>query len=186
MNLFELKIQSLAWEHLSLIVELDKTCFNGLWSKEAYQRELDSPNSELKGLFSPKTGEKLLGMGCFWSILEEAHITILAVDPQYHRQGMGAALLYSLINTARDRSLERATLEVRASNQSAISLYEKFGFQIAGRRRRYYKDNDEDALILWLGGIHKPEFAQTKANWKNFVNQGLKKSSWQLTVSSQQ
>ncbi|MEO1431006.1 MAG: ribosomal protein S18-alanine N-acetyltransferase [Cyanobacteria bacterium J06633_8] len=186
MNLFELKIQSLSQEHLSLIVELDKTCFNGLWSQLAYQRELDSPNSEIQGLFSQKTGERLLGMGCFWSILEEAHITILAIDPQHHRQGMGAALLYSLIKTARDRHLERATLEVRASNQSAISLYEKFGFKIAGRRKRYYKDNGEDALILWLGGIHKPEFTQTIANWQNFVNQGLKKSCWQLTVNSEQ
>ncbi|MEO0685906.1 MAG: ribosomal protein S18-alanine N-acetyltransferase, partial [Cyanobacteria bacterium J06649_11] len=151
-NIFELKIQSLSQEHLFSILELDKACFNGLWSKEGYQRELDSPVSEIQGLFSQKTAEKLLGMACFWSILEEAHITILAIDDSYHRQGMGAALLYSLIQTARDRNLERATLEVRASNQSAISLYEKFGFKTAGRRRRYYKDNGEDALILWLGG----------------------------------
>ncbi|MGB3641884.1 MAG: ribosomal protein S18-alanine N-acetyltransferase [Rivularia sp. (in: cyanobacteria)] len=185
MNLFELKIQSLSHEHLSAILELDKSSFGGLWSKEGYQRELDSPNSEIQGLFSQKTGKKLVGMGCFWSILEEAHITILAIDSQYHRQGMGAALLYSLLKTARDRHLERATLEVRASNQSAISLYEKFGFKTAGRRRRYYK-NGEDALILWLGGIHKPEFSETLANWNNNVTQNLKKSCWQLAVSSEQ
>jgi ribosomal-protein-alanine N-acetyltransferase len=177
-NQFELKIQSLSQEHLSAILELDKNCFGGLWSKEGYIRELDSPNSEIQGLFSQKTGEKLLGMGCFWLILEEAHITILAVNPQYHRQGMGAALLCSLIKTARDRNLERATLEVRASNLAAISLYEKFGFKTAGRRRRYYKDNDEDALILWLGGIHKPEFEETLAHWHNFVREGLIKSCW--------
>ncbi|MGB6298903.1 MAG: ribosomal protein S18-alanine N-acetyltransferase [Rivularia sp. (in: cyanobacteria)] len=178
MKLFELQIQSLSQEHLSAILELDQNCFGGLWSKEGYIRELDSPNSEIQGLFSQKTGEKLLGMGCFWSILEEAHITILAIDSQYHRQGMGAALLYSLIKTARDRHLERATLEVRASNLAAIALYEKFGFKTAGRRRRYYKDNGEDALILWLGGIHKPEFKETLANWENIVIQGLRKSCW--------
>ncbi|WP_414620930.1 ribosomal protein S18-alanine N-acetyltransferase [Calothrix sp. CCY 0018] len=184
MNLFELKIQSLDREHLSAILELDKACFGGLWSREGYQRELDSPNSEIQGLFSQKTGEKLLGMGCFWSILEEAHITILAIDSQYHRQGMGAALLYSLIKTARDRHLERATLEVRASNQAAIALYEKFGFKRAGTRRRYYQDNGEDALILWLGGIHKPEFSETLTNWESIVLQGLRKSGWQLAVTS--
>ena len=183
-NLFELKIQSLDREHLSAMLELDKACFGGLWSKEGYQRELDSPNSEIQGLFSQKTGEKLLGMGCFWSILEEAHITILAIDSQYHRQGMGAALLYSLIKTARDRHLERATLEVRASNLPAIALYEKFDFKTAGRRRRYYKDNGEDALILWLGGIHKPEFSQTLAHWDKFVREGLRKSCWKLAVRS--
>ncbi|MGB7378750.1 MAG: ribosomal protein S18-alanine N-acetyltransferase [Rivularia sp. (in: cyanobacteria)] len=186
MNLFELKIQSLSHEHLSTILELDKSSFGGLWSKEGYQRELDSPNSEIQGLFSQKTGEKLLGMGCFWSILEEAHITILAIDAQYHRQGMGAALLYSLLKTARDRHLERATLEVRASNLAAISLYEKFGFKTAGRRRRYYKDNGEDALILWLGGIHKPEFSETLANWESSVAQTLEKSCWKLGVNSEQ
>lgn len=183
MNLFELKIQSLSKAHLSAILELDEVCFGGLWSKVAYEREMDSPNCDIQGILSPKTGEKLLGMGCFWSILEEAHITILAVNPQYHRQGMGAALLYSLINTARDRGLERATLEVRVSNQAAISLYEKFGFKIAGRRRRYYQDNGEDALILWLGRIHQPEFLEIKAKWYNFVCEGLSKSCWQLVRS---
>ena len=178
MNLLELKIQSLDREHLSAILELDKACFGGLWSREGYQRELDSPNSEIQGLFSQKTGEKLLGMGCFWSILEEAHITILAIDSQYHRQGMGAALLYSLIKTARDRHLERATLEVRASNFAAIALYEKFGFKRAGTRRRYYQDNGEDALILWLGGIHKPEFSETLAKWESLVAKSLRKSGW--------
>ncbi|MEA5599406.1 ribosomal protein S18-alanine N-acetyltransferase [Rivularia sp. UHCC 0363] len=163
MNKFEAQIQPLSNEHLSAILELDKICFGGLWSEAAYEREIDSPNSEMQGLFCFNNADKLLGMGCFWSILEEAHITILAVNPQYHRQGIGAALLYSLIETARDRGLERATLEVRASNQAAISLYEKFGFKTAGKRRRYYQDNGEDALILWLGGIQKPDFPETLA-----------------------
>jgi len=178
----KLQIQSLSHEHLSAILELDKACFNGLWSKEGYQRELDSPNSEIQGLFSSGESEKLLGMGCFWSILEEAHITILAIDAQYHRQGMGAALLYSLIKTARKCNLERATLEVRASNQAAISLYEKFGFKTAGRRKRYYQDNGEDALILWLGGIHKPEFQEILVKWESIVSKGLQKSNWELTI----
>ncbi|MGF1675694.1 MAG: ribosomal protein S18-alanine N-acetyltransferase [Rivularia sp. (in: cyanobacteria)] len=176
MNKFEIQIQPLSNEHLEAILELDKICFGGLWSKVAYEREMDSPNSEIQGIFSSHTGEKLLGMGCFWSILEEAHITILAINPEYHRQGMGTALLYSLIKTARDRNLERVTLEVRVSNQAAISLYEKFGFKTAGRRRRYYQDNGEDALILWLGGIHKPDFAETLANWDVNVCLGLDKS----------
>jgi ribosomal-protein-alanine N-acetyltransferase len=183
-NLFELKIESLSKAHLSAILELDRICFGGLWSKDGYEREINSPNSEIHGLFSQKTGEKLLGMGCFWSILEEAHITILAVNPQYHRQGMGAALLYSLIHTACESNLERATLEVRVSNLAAISLYEKFGFNSAGRRRRYYKDNGEDALILWLGGIHQPEFRDTLANWNRNISKSLEKSNWKLKVNN--
>ncbi|MDF2388904.1 ribosomal protein S18-alanine N-acetyltransferase, partial [Nostoc ellipsosporum NOK] len=137
----DLKLQSLTSEDVNAILELDKACFGGLWSLQGYQRELESPNSDLLGLFSSVADTKLLGMGCFWSILEEAHITILAVHPQYHRQGLGQALLYSLLKTACDRGLERATLEVRVSNLAAISLYQKFGFQTAGRRRGYYQDN---------------------------------------------
>lgn len=74
-------------------------------------------------------------------------------------------MLWGLMHAARDRALERATLEVRASNQRAISLYNKFGFQLAGRRRRYYKDTNEDALILWRSGLQQPEFQVELTNW---------------------
>ncbi|MFN6536352.1 MAG: ribosomal protein S18-alanine N-acetyltransferase [Nostoc sp. EkiNYC01] len=179
----DLEIQSLKTEHLSALLELDAACFGGLWTMEAYQRELDSPNSDLLGLFSPLSSSRLLGMGCFWSILEEAHITILAVHPQYHRQGLGQALLYSLIKTACDRGLERATLEVRASNLGAISLYQKFGFKTAGLRRRYYQDNGEDALILWLSDLQHPKFQATLDCWHSVVSDRLSKSSWQLVFN---
>ncbi|MBD2625857.1 ribosomal protein S18-alanine N-acetyltransferase [Trichormus variabilis] len=170
MILLDLKIQSLTLEHLSALLELDKACFDGLWTMDGYRRELESPNSHFLGLFSPFSSSDLLGMGCFWSILEEAHITILAVHPQYHRQGLGQALLYSLLKRASDRGLERATLEVRASNQAAISLYQKFGFKTAGRRPRYYKDNDEDALILWLSDLQQPKFLKTLDDWQIMVS----------------
>ncbi|NJL62783.1 MAG: ribosomal protein S18-alanine N-acetyltransferase [Methylacidiphilales bacterium] len=180
MNTFNLELQSLTEAHLGDLLELDIACFGGLWTLDAYQRELDSPNSDLLGLISPMG---LLGMGCFWSILEEAHITILAVHPQYQHQGMGQALLFSLLKTAYDRGLERATLEVRASNLSAITLYQKFGFKTAGRRRRYYKDNDEDALILWLGDIQHPQFPQTLKTWHQIAADRLKLSGWLFTCS---
>ena len=183
MEAFKLEIKSLTAENLSAVLELDIACFGGLWTLEGYQRELDSPNSDLIGLFSPVCPLQLLGMGCFWSILEEAHITILAVDPQYHHQGLGQALLYSLLHTAYDRGLERATLEVRASNSVAISLYQKFGFKTAGRRRRYYKDNNEDALILWLGDLQQPHFLDTLERLRTIIRDRLRKSSWELVIA---
>ena len=88
----DLKIQSLTTDNLTELLELDKACFDGLWTMQGYLRELESPNSHFLGLFSPFNHSELLGMGCFWSILEEAHITILAVHPQYHGQGLGKAL----------------------------------------------------------------------------------------------
>jgi ribosomal protein S18 acetylase RimI-like enzyme len=74
-------------------------------------------------------------LACFWAILEEAHITLLAIYPDYQRQGLGKLLLYKLLEKAVQRQLERATLEVRVSNQSAIALYEHFGFRVAGERK---------------------------------------------------
>jgi ribosomal-protein-alanine N-acetyltransferase len=176
----DLEIKLLTPDNLSAILELDQACFGGLWTMEGYKRELDSPNSDLLGLFSPFSNVSLLGMGCFWSILEEAHITILAVHPQYHRQGLGAALLYSLLKTACDRGMERATLEVRASNLAAISLYQKFGFKTAGRRRGYYQDNGEDALILWLPDLQHSKFQATLDQWYSTISDRLSKSSWHL------
>jgi [ribosomal protein S18]-alanine N-acetyltransferase len=179
-----LEIRHLTPADLSAVLELDKTCFGGLWTLEAYQRELESPNSDLLGLFSPISVVRILGMSCFWSILDEAHITILAVHPQFHHQGFGQALLYSVLKTACDRGLERATLEVRASNSAAISLYQKFGFKTAGRRRRYYKDNNEDALILWLGDLQQPQFQKTLDHWYTQICDRLASASCSLVISS--
>jgi ribosomal-protein-alanine N-acetyltransferase len=181
--LSRLKLKTLTGQDLTPILELDQACFGGLWTMEGYQRELDSPNSDLLGLYSPQSSVKLLGMGCFWSILEEAHITIVAVHPQYHRQGLGQALLYFLLKTASDRGLERATLEVRASNDAAVSLYQKFGFQTAGRRRGYYQDNGEDALILWLPDLQYPQFQKKLQHWETIILDDLAKSHWSIVNS---
>ncbi|WP_088240956.1 ribosomal protein S18-alanine N-acetyltransferase [Calothrix rhizosoleniae] len=169
MNTLNIKLKPVTAEDLDAVVTLDRICFGRLWSLETYQRELDSPYCDLLGLFSTLSSEKLLAMGCFWSILEEAHVTILAVNPQYHHQGLGQAILYFLLKSAYDRGLERATLEVRVSNSPAISLYQKFGFKRAGKRPNYYQDNGEDALILWLSGMQQPQFQTTLAQWYTMI-----------------
>ncbi|MFB2894464.1 ribosomal protein S18-alanine N-acetyltransferase [Aerosakkonemataceae cyanobacterium BLCC-F50] len=121
-------------------------------------------------------------MGCQWAILDEAHITIVAVSPEYQHQGLGQAMLLALLSRARQRGLERATLEVKASNQPAISLYEKFGFKLAGRRRGYYQDTGEDALVLWLNGLQYPEFTQTLAHWEQQIRLRLAGCGWELKM----
>ena len=187
-----IKIKHLAPEHLPSAVELDRHCFGGLWAIEGYRRELDNPNSDLLGLWTWETDDcesaqsragtgapplqippTLIGIGCLWAILEEAHITILAIHPRFQGQGLGQALLWDLLKKAYYRQLERATLEVRSSNLTAISLYQKFGFQEAGRRRGYYEDTGEDALILWRGGLHHPEFEEDLAKWEGEIRDRL-------------
>ncbi|NET42143.1 ribosomal protein S18-alanine N-acetyltransferase [Okeania sp. SIO2B3] len=179
-------IQPMSPKHISSVVELDRLCFGGLWNFQGYQRELESPNSDLLILVISQKNEdmkegvafkssnskseltnyqSIIGIGCLWAILEEAHITILGIHPQYQRLGLGQLLLYSLMRSAWDRGLERATLEVAALNTSALSLYHKFGFQDVGRRRGYYQQTGEDALILWRGHLHDPEFEQTLSQW---------------------
>ena len=143
---------------LAQFVALDQRCLGGMWSLAGYEREWESPNGFLLGLRSP-TSHQLIGMGAFWQILEEAHITLLAIDPQFRQQGLGKYLLNSLLHLAYQQQLERATLEVRASNLAAIHLYQQLGFQVAGRRKRYYPDQ-EDALILWLNQLPRVFAAQ--------------------------
>ncbi|MCT7997339.1 ribosomal protein S18-alanine N-acetyltransferase [Laspinema olomoucense] len=178
---------------LESVVELDQRSLGGMWSFDAYQREFNSPNSDLLVLSIPSPPDSadspdsppvspLVGIGCLWSILEEAHITVLAIHPDYWHQGFGQSLLYGLLACACQRGLEWATLEVRRSNQSALSLYQKFGFREVGCRKRYYKDTDEDALIFWLSGLHKPEFTDSLGQWEVMVRDRLGQSGWSLSV----
>ena len=149
-----LTCQILTDELLPEVLALDHICLGGLWTEAGYRREIDSPNSDLLVLLAAR---RVVGLGCVWAILDEAHITTLAIHPDYHRQRLGQLLLTQLLQLARHRALPRATLEVRASNHRALGLYQKFGFQTAGRRKRYYKD-DEDALILWRSQLQTAEY----------------------------
>ncbi|MEB3355777.1 MAG: ribosomal protein S18-alanine N-acetyltransferase [Synechococcales bacterium] len=192
-----LQLAPLTTEDLPAIVDLDQHCFGGLWTQDGYQRELDSPASDLIGLWgqparpalsqvsSPLTTNfeptPLLGIGCLWAILEEAHITILAVHPHYRRQGLGRFLLGALLSRAQRRGLEWATLEVRPSNLAARHLYQSVGFTEVGRRRHYYQDSGEDAIILWRQGLQTPEFQQQFQGWHQQSCDRLRQAGWQLT-----
>lgn len=150
MTLTTINIKPLELKHLNEVIELDQICFGGLWSLDGYKREIESPNSTLLILTTDiKETEKIIGLGCFWSILEEAHLTILAIHPDFQGQGLGKMLLSNLLEKAQEKGLERATLEVSEYNQVALNLYEKFGFAVAGRRKKYYRATGADALILW-------------------------------------
>jgi [ribosomal protein S18]-alanine N-acetyltransferase len=147
-------------DDLNAIVALDHRCFGKLWTLNQYAREIESLNSDLLLVIPAQIDPPvpLLAYGCLWRILDEAHITLLAVNPDYQRQGLGTLMLWALLTGARDRKMARATLEVRTSNQGAIALYESFGFQEAGRRKQYYEDTGEDALILWRSGLQTIAF----------------------------
>lgn len=100
----------------------------------------------------------IVGYGGVWLTVDDAHITTIAVAPQYRGQGLGELLLNGLIDNAFDLHATTLTLEVRVSNIAAQQLYAKYGFQIGGRRLRYYTDNREDALIMSTESINFPEY----------------------------
>lgn len=176
----KIQLKTPKYEHLAPMVELDRTSLGGIWTLSGYQRELDSPNSNLLILSLPTNPETIIGLGCFWAILEEAHITLLAIHPDYQRQGLGKLLLYKLLEEAVQRQLERATLEVRISNQSAISLYQQFGFRVAGERKNYYPQTGESALILWRSDLQTPAFQQQLTTWREEIISRLAQEKWQL------
>jgi [ribosomal protein S18]-alanine N-acetyltransferase len=180
-----LKLQPLTSAQLDQIVALDRISLGGLWSSDGYQREIDSPNSDLLVLHKIEHPDSiqttaLIGMGCVWAIADEAHITLLATHPDYRQQGLGQLMLYALLLNAWKRNLAWATLEVRLSNQRAIALYEKFGFQRVGTRPKYYQDPVEDALILWHNGLKHHDFVQTLHQWYRAASDRLMQSEWKL------
>ncbi|MBD2105084.1 ribosomal protein S18-alanine N-acetyltransferase [Leptolyngbya sp. FACHB-261] len=162
---------------LPQIIALDQVCLGGFWAPAAYQRELASDRSILLGVFAQAN---LVAMGCLWSIVEEAHITLLAVHPDQRRRGLGSLLLWSLLNQARGLGLAWATLEVRVSNTPALNLYGQYGFKEVGRRRGYYPDTGEDGLVLWRSGLNQPEFVDSlNGQWRR-CEINLKVQGWTL------
>lgn len=152
------RLQVLDRTALPQLLQLDQLCFGGHWGEQGYQAELERPSSLVLGAFledepskdelSPNSsGQTLVGFGILWRIEDEAHIISLAVHPAHQRRGLGRTLLLELLNQAREWGCAWATLEVKASNQAALHLYESVGFQKLGERKGYY--NGEDAWVYW-------------------------------------
>jgi len=178
-----IEIKPLIPSQVSEILALDQLCLGGLWTAEAYLREIDSPNStliilQLRDDQFESDEVQIIGMGCLWSIVEEAHITLLGIHPDYRRQGLGQLLLFTLLEDAIARQLKWATLEVNENNIAAIELYQKLGFQVAGKRKGYYQPAGDDALVLWLKGIEQPEFQLDLAQWQQQLRDRLSKNAY--------
>src|SRR5207249_4228905 len=101
-----------------------------------------------------------VGYGGMWVIMDEAHITTLAVDPPYQGRKIGERILIVIMEESVLQGASRATLEVRENNEVAQKLYRKYGFREAAIRKKYYTDNLENAVIMWADGIREPEYSQ--------------------------
>ena len=182
-QLSAIKIKLLEAEQLNEVWELDRLSLGGIWTLKQYQKELSLANSRLLAILplariTARESEQLpsiLGFGGWRVIANEAKITILAIHPDYQGMGLGQLLLLTLLTEANQQGLKYARLEVRASNQSAQSLYQKFGFQIVQTLPNYYHQFQEDALMLYYGYLNQPQFKQNLAIWQQQIDRKLLK-----------
>lgn len=142
-----MNIRWMRLEDLDRVMEIETLAFKTPWLRASFENELLMNNlaryfvCEVAGVVGAYIG--------FWHIVDEGHITNVAVHPDYRRQGLAKALIEALISHARGQGIVALTLEVRVSNREAISLYEGYGFVGQGIRPKYYQDTNEDALIMW-------------------------------------
>jgi ribosomal-protein-alanine N-acetyltransferase len=135
-------------EDISQIVAIEEASFATPWTAEAFERELNM--NEYAHYVVMETEEGILGYCGLWIVLDESHITNIAILPQYRGQRLGEALLQEVVDKARALGAKTMTLEVRVSNEVAKKLYRRHGFQNGGIRKRYYTDNYEDGLVMWV------------------------------------
>jgi len=132
--------------HLNACLELDDQSLKGLWTKSQWEKELSDPKSICLGLIDPET-KKLLALCSAWLILDELHITSIAVHPIHQRKGLGRFLLSDLIKRSSSMRTNQIHLEVKETNKSARAFYKSMGFKTIGNRSNFYKDGS-DALLL--------------------------------------
>lgn len=135
-------------EHLDQVLGIENRSFTVPWSRRAFMFEVTE--NEFAFYIVAITEEKVVGYAGLWIVLDEAHITNVAVHPDYRGAGYGRALMVELISRAAMLGAFKLTLEVRISNGVARDLYKSLGFVDKGFRRKYYSDNGEDAIIMWL------------------------------------
>ena len=145
-----LEIREFNINDIEELYEVELTSFTDPWSKESFKDEL---NNEIAHYLVDSINNKVVAYIGAWFILDEAHITNVAVKSDFRRQKIAKQLITAFIVLAKKHQITSITLEVRASNIPAQSLYQQFGFEKQGLRKRYYADNNEDAIIMWLRNI---------------------------------
>ena len=173
------------------IMQIERTAFPAPWPASAYRYELTENDLSLYfvlDLVLPTSERRLhrvmrrwrqtrpspiLAYGGFWSILDEAHISTIAVHPDWRGRGLGEMVLMAMIDAAILRGAGEITLEVRVSNSVAQNLYSKYAFATVGRRKRYYHDNNEDAWIMTTPRVEGEDFRRMYTGLKSKLREAL-------------
>jgi ribosomal-protein-alanine N-acetyltransferase len=167
----QLALELMREPDIATVQEIEREIFATPWPRNAYYRELASRSSahyvvlRQEGILEspvPRIASELdptiVGYGGMWRMYDEAHVTTIGVRRELHHRGYGRMIFAGLIQAAYDMGAKWVTLEVRTSNENAMKMYEGFSFKVIGRRKGYYTDNGEDAIVMWSDSIHSPRF----------------------------
>lgn len=170
-TLTAVRLRSMSLGDIPQVTELDRLCFPTPWPAHSYRYELSQnsksrmfvlsvpgkespangsgmPNWLNRLRFGPANDERVIGYSGFWFIADEAHISTIGVHPDWRGRSLGELLIFAMLRQSVRLGARLTTLEVRVSNGPAMNLYYKYGFEIVGRRKGYYRDNREDAWMM--------------------------------------
>ena len=159
------RVEPMRRRHLRQVMPIEEQVYPRPWTIGIFQSELDNMRAGERDYLVAKARGAVLGYGGLLYSLEDAHITNVAVDPRWHRHGIGRILMFAVVDTARRHGASNLSLEVRVSNVGAQALYAQFGMTAEGVRPKYY-ENVEDAIIMWRRGIDTPDYAELLAGLK--------------------
>lgn len=145
------EIKEMTGDHIDGVMVVENLSFKIPWSRQAFVDEITGNNMAM--YFVALCNEQVIGYGGMWKILDEGHITNIAVHPEFRRCGAASVIIEKILEISGEKGIKSLTLEVRKSNIAAQNLYQKYGFKSEGIRKGYYSDTGEDALIMWKHGI---------------------------------
>jgi ribosomal-protein-alanine N-acetyltransferase len=146
-----LAIEPMRHSDIADVIRIERAAFPTQWPADAFYNEVNS--NKLARYFVGRFQGNIVAYGGIWMILEDSHITTIAVDPRHRRRGFGETMLLRLVDEAVACGSTWMTLEVRSGNAAAQALYKKYGFTTVTERKGYYSDNNEDALVMWAGNL---------------------------------
>ena len=147
-------VDAMRLEDVPAVHDIEKLSFRTPWPAHAFEQELRG--NRLARYVVARAGDTVVGFAGVWLMVDDAHVTTFGVHPDWRRQGIGRQLLLNLYELSVALGARQMTLEVRVSNAAAQALYRSFGFEIAGRRPRYYTDDGEDALVMTTPELRDP------------------------------
>ncbi len=147
--------------HVRAVMAIEQQVYPKPWTSTLFMSELALPASRVYVV--AKMGRTVVGYAGLMLAPDEAHVTTIAVDPEWHRQHVATRLFLTLAREAITRNYAALTLEVRLSSRGAQALYRRFGLTPEGARKAYYSSPTEDAIVMWVRGIDTPEYAELLA-----------------------